>query len=97
MAGLIGARAAGKAALVGFGALALFHLAMIGGVSCLTLLGGSEEDVYDEAVACMEAGKPGGRYILGSACAVPRFAPQPNLVAAARAARERGQYRGRDV
>jgi len=67
-------------------------LTLMGGIACLTLLDGTVEEVYDEARRCVEAGKPGGRYILGSACAVPRNAPVENLRAAAQAAIDFGTY-----
>jgi len=60
------------------------ELCLIGGVSCLTLLEGTPEQVYAEAQACIRDGGP--RYILGSACAVPRFTPVENMHAFARAA-----------
>ncbi len=59
-------------------------LCLIGGVSCLTLLGGTSEQVYGAARACIRDGGP--RYVLGSACAVPRFTPAENMHAFARAA-----------
>jgi uroporphyrinogen decarboxylase len=61
-------------------------LCLIGGVSCLTLLRGSTEQVLNEARACVREGGP--RYVLGSACAVPRFTPSENMHAFARAALE---------
>ena len=67
-------------------------ITLMGGISCLNLLNGTPEDVYAEAAACIEDGKPGGRYILGSACAVPRFSPPENLLAARQAAVELGGY-----
>ncbi|MBI4027588.1 MAG: hypothetical protein HY360_21560 [Verrucomicrobia bacterium] len=70
-------------------------LTLMGGLSCLTLLNGTPEEVFAEARKCVEAGKPGGRYVLGSACAVPRFTPSENMLAAARAARECGSYETR--
>ena len=42
-------------------------LTLNGGLSCLTLLNGTTEAVYEEAKQCVLDGKPGGRYILGSA------------------------------
>ena len=63
-------------------------LCMIGGVSCLNLLQGTPECVYAEARSCIEAGGTDGRYVLGSACAVPRFSPVENMHAFARAALE---------
>jgi uroporphyrinogen-III decarboxylase len=68
------------------------RLTIMGGLSCLTLLNGTPEDVYREACACIAAGKPGGRYVLGSACAVPRAAPPANLLAARRAVEDKGWY-----
>jgi uroporphyrinogen decarboxylase len=68
------------------------RLTLMGGISCLTLLRGTPEQVYAEARQCVEDGKPGGRYVLGSACAVPRHAPPENLMAARRAAADHGQY-----
>jgi hypothetical protein len=65
---------------------------LIGGISCLTLLNGTPDEVYEEARRCVEAGKPGGRYVLGSGCAVPRYTPPENMLAARRAAAEHGRY-----
>ena len=59
-------------------------LCLIGGVSCLTLLEGTLDGVHHEARACIRDGGP--RYVLGSACAVPRFTPMENMHALARAA-----------
>ena len=58
----------------------------------MTLLQGTPEQVYDEAGQCVRDGKPGGGYVLGSACAVPRFAPAENMMAAATAAVDHGGY-----
>jgi uroporphyrinogen-III decarboxylase len=59
-------------------------LCLIGGVSCLTLLQGTPEQVRNEACACIRDGGP--RYVLGTACAVPRYTPVENMRAMARAA-----------
>ena len=59
-------------------------MCLIGGVSCLSLLQGTPEGVRAEALACIRDGGP--RYVLGSACAVPRFSPAANLKALAQAA-----------
>jgi len=67
-------------------------LALMGGVSCLTLLNGTAEAVYEEAKRCVSDGKPGGRYVLGSACAVPARTPPENVLAAGRAALNYGKY-----
>ena len=58
-------------------------LTLIGGVSCLTLLNGSPADVRAEAEACIAAGGKAGRYVLGTACAVPRYTPVENMHALA--------------
>lgn len=68
------------------------RLTLMGGISCLTLLNGTPEQVFSEARQCIEDGKPGGRYVLGSACAIPRFTPPENMLAAQRAAVQFGQY-----
>ena len=68
------------------------RLTLMGGISCLTLLRGTPEAVHGEARQCVLDGKPGGRYVLGSACAVPRHAPAQNLMAARAAAVEYGRY-----
>jgi uroporphyrinogen-III decarboxylase len=60
------------------------RLALIGGVSCLSLLQATPEQVYQESKACIEAGGP--RFVLGSACAVPRFSTVANMRAFAQAA-----------
>jgi uroporphyrinogen-III decarboxylase len=70
-------------------------LTLMGGVSCLTLLEGTRQEVFDAAAKCVAEGKPGGRYVLGSACAVPRYAPAENLIAARDAALQYGRYPGR--
>lgn len=68
------------------------RLTLIGGLSCLTLLRGTPDEVYAEAAACIEQGKPGGRYVLGSACAIPRLTPPENLDAARQAVEDLGWY-----
>ena len=68
------------------------QLSVMGGLSCLTLLQGTPETVYAEAKACIEAGKPGGRFMLGSGCAVPRFTPPENIAAARKAIDDWGIY-----
>ena len=68
------------------------RLTLMGGLSCLTLLKGTSEQVYEEARACIEAGKPGGRYVLGSACAIPRLTPPENIDAARQAVEDHGWY-----
>jgi uroporphyrinogen-III decarboxylase len=68
------------------------ELTLMGGISCLTLLNGEPENVYDEAKRCTLEGKADGRYVLGSACAVPRYSPAENILAARRAALDHGSY-----
>ena len=67
-------------------------LTLMGGISCLTLLRGTPAAVHDEARQCVLDGKPGGRYVLGTACAVPRHTPAQNMAAARAAAVEFGTY-----
>jgi len=59
-------------------------LCLIGGVSCLTLLQGTPAQVRNEALACIRDGGP--RYVLGTACAVPRYTPVENMRALAEVA-----------
>ena len=68
------------------------EVTLMGGLSCLTLLNSTPEEVYEEAKQCIEEGKPGGRYILGSGCAVPRYTPVENMIAARTAAMDLGTY-----
>jgi len=68
------------------------RLTLMGGLSCMTLLRGTAERVYAEAGQCVTDGKPGGRYVLGSACAVPRHTPPGNMMAARKAAVDFGGY-----
>jgi uroporphyrinogen-III decarboxylase len=68
------------------------RITLIGGLSCLTLLQGTPDEVYAEARACLEQGKPGGRYVLGSACAIPRLTPAENIHAARKAVADFGWY-----
>lgn len=55
--------------------------------SVATLLQGSEEQVAAEALACLEAAAPGGRYILSADCEVPRDTSPRNVRALAGALR----------
>ena len=70
------------------------RLTIMGGVSCMTLLNGTAENVYEEAKQCVLDGKTGGRYVLGSACAIPRFTPAQNIMATRAAAIDHGTYGG---
>jgi uroporphyrinogen-III decarboxylase len=63
------------------------RMTLIGGVSCLTLLNGSAAAVAAESAACIAAGGRTGRFVLGSACAVPPATPPENLEAMGDAAR----------
>ncbi|MBM3858723.1 MAG: hypothetical protein FJ395_03630 [Verrucomicrobia bacterium] len=60
------------------------RLCLIGGVSCLTLLQGTPNQVRQEARTCIRNG--GSRYVLGTACAVPRYTPVENMRAMAETA-----------
>ncbi len=68
------------------------RITLMGGISCLTLLKGTPAQVYEEARQCVVDGKTGGRYVLGSACAVPRYTPPENIMAARASAVEWGVY-----
>jgi hypothetical protein len=57
-----------------------------------TLLRGSVDDVRRAARERIEAGAPGGGYILSSACSVAPAAPPENLEVLAAAAEEHGRY-----
>jgi uroporphyrinogen-III decarboxylase len=67
-------------------------MTLMGGLSCLNLLQETPEAVYEEARRCVLDGKPGGRFVLGSGCAVPRHTPPENLKAAHRAVIDHGEY-----
>jgi len=56
------------------------------------LLRGTEADVEREACRCLEAGKPGGGYILSTACSAAPHTPRRNLQVLARAAEEWGRW-----
>ena len=68
------------------------EITLMGGLSCLTLLQGTPETVGAEAKQCVLDGKPGGRYVLGSGCAVPRYVPPENMMAAKIATIKYGCY-----
>ncbi len=68
------------------------RITLMGGLSCLTLLRGTPGQVHKEAAQCVADGKPDGRYVLGSACAVPRNTPPENLLAARAAIDRYGIY-----
>lgn len=55
-------------------------MALMGGVNTLSFINGTAAQLIEESKACMEdAGRKG--YILGSGCAVPRYASKQNLLA----------------
>jgi uroporphyrinogen decarboxylase len=68
------------------------RLCLMGGVNTLTLLDGTPEEVYAEAKMCLEAGMPGGGYMLGSGDDIPQKSPKANVEALVRAAHELGNY-----
>ena len=72
-------------------------LTLMGGLSCLTLIEGTPEQVYEEAGDCVSSGRADGRYVLGSACAVPRYTPADNLLAARQAVLDHGVYRPEEM
>jgi hypothetical protein len=55
------------------------------------LLNGTESEVERAARRCLEVGKPGGGYILSSACSVAPHTPPRNLQVLARAAEDWGR------
>jgi hypothetical protein len=69
------------------------RICLIGGVSCLSLLQATPDQVYAEAMDCIRAGGADGRFVLGSACAVPRYTPVANMRAMARAAMDSATLR----
>ena len=66
--------------------------ALMGGVSTLTMLKGTPEQVEAEARECIRKAGHGGGYILAAGCMVPRDTPRENVRALVRAAREFGSY-----
>ncbi len=58
-----------------------------------TVLLSTPEPCDEDACARVEIAKPGGGYILSTACSVPPHAPPENILALARAAEARGHYR----
>jgi len=68
------------------------RVALMGGVSTLTLLRGTAEQVEAEARECIRKAGQGGGYILAAGCMVPRDTPEDNIRAMVRAAHEFGVY-----
>ena len=62
--------------------------ALMGGLSPLTLLESSPEQVFEEAVACCRAGGRDGGYILAAGDMVPDRTPEENIRAMLQAANE---------
>jgi uroporphyrinogen decarboxylase len=68
------------------------RVALMGGVSTLTLLHGTSQEVEEEAKKCiLKAGREGG-YILAAGCMVPRDTPEDNIRALVNTAHEFGRY-----
>lgn len=68
------------------------RISLMGGMSCLTYLNGTPEAVYEEASRCIRDAKEGGRFALGSGCAIPRNTPAENIAAARKAIIDHGAY-----
>ena len=64
------------------------RVALMGGVNTLTMLQGSPQQVYDESVACCRAAGVNGGYILAAGDMVPDMAPEENVRAMVRAAKD---------
>jgi uroporphyrinogen decarboxylase len=64
----------------------------MGGVSTLTMLRGTPEQVQAEAQAVIRKAGGGGGYIMAAGCMVPRDTPEENMQAMVRAAHEFGRY-----
>ena len=58
-----------------------------------TVLGGSADACYEDACARLAIAKPGGGYILSTACSVAPDAPPANILALTRAVETKGGYR----
>ncbi len=56
------------------------------------LLQGTPEDVVRETTRCLQAGAPGGGYILSGSCLLPRDAPPENVLAMEATCRKLGKY-----
>ena len=66
---------------------------LAGNISTSLLQAGSSEEVYDDAVRCLKAGKEhAGGFILMPACELPPNSPFENVEAVARAVFEHGYY-----
>lgn len=54
-------------------------LVLCGNVDCCTLLAGTPAKVAEETALCIEQGKPGGRYVLGSSNVIEPEGPRENF------------------
>ena len=68
------------------------RVALMGGVSTLTLLRGTPAEVRAESRECIRAAGRDGGYILAAGCMVPTPTTQENVRAMVRAAHEFGEY-----
>ena len=64
------------------------RISLMGGVNTVTLINGTPKDVYKESVMCCRDGAVGGGYILAAGDMVPDFAPEENVLAMIKAAKE---------
>ena len=64
------------------------RVALMGGVSPLTILQASSEEVYQEAADCCREGAQGGAYILAAGDMVPDRSPRENVQALVQAAKD---------
>ena len=63
-----------------------------GGLDTILLLRGGPAEVLEAARDCIDAGAPGGGYLLGSGDDIPRDAPMENVAAMVEAAHTYGWY-----
>lgn len=68
------------------------RVALKGGLDTILLLRGGPAEVLEAARDCIDAGAPGGGYLLGSGDDIPRDAPMENVAAMVEAAHTYGWY-----
>jgi uroporphyrinogen decarboxylase len=68
------------------------RLTLCGNVDCCTLLAGTPEEVREQTLQCLEAGMPGGRFVLGTSNAVEFSGPKENFQMMVDTWKEAGRY-----
>lgn len=68
------------------------RISLMGGINTLSFINSTEQEIYDEAVECIQGAGEKGGFILGSGCVIPKMSNVKNINAIVMAANKNGVY-----